>query len=300
MRASSKGGLAPALALGGFGSIWAVKGLYATQDLLQHTMQIGIETIGHFWGDPDAGVDLVIAEMRGPKRSANDMFLMQRKGASSGCMLLTTTGIFYIQPGDLSVFKASPWSYSPAEQTLDAYQQQIVQLGPKARALYDSAVAQKDTKLLRNQGEFSAECGNLLLHMLLSDIRQLTSIIGGAPLPAGVADCALLLIEKTMTPTVTTSTQAVTEWLNAAKELTRAWKTCMQDMGLFCAPRNNNNGADGATTIGLQRWKTDSPSVDAVFRVFFELKVEAPTLSPLIDRRGGKWAQLGTVRYVFV
>jgi hypothetical protein len=93
----------PSLALGGIGCMYAAKGLFLTHKMLQQTMVYGIETLKKKTRE----IQVVPEILRGMDPDI-EVFL-QRKDASCGCMCLTRTGIFYIQPGDLKVFKASPW-----------------------------------------------------------------------------------------------------------------------------------------------------------------------------------------------
>lgn len=93
----------PSLALGGVGCIYAVKGLFLTHKVLQQTMLYGMEAL-----KKNPREIQVVPEILRNMDPDIEVFI-QRKDASCGCMCLTRTGIFYIQPGDLKVFKASPW-----------------------------------------------------------------------------------------------------------------------------------------------------------------------------------------------
>ena len=201
--------MAPALLLGGFGSIWLAKGLYAGQKLLQQTMFSGIDFLLRP-PPPDAtplqnrlvvlpqirdfvpplllpavaaarqGLMLQPLAGQGPTINTKEVFTLQRDGVSVGCILLTRTGTFYIEEGSLAVFKAAPWGFVNNQTTLEQYQgNNITGISDKTRDLYDAAV----DKVWDGTNLFLGENGmylqrqscQMLLHMLLSDIHMAIS-----------------------------------------------------------------------------------------------------------------------------
>ena len=142
--------LVPSLALGGLGSIFITKGLYATHRVLQQAYSSGMDML--LPTGPE--VDVVPQTLRGQRRSAAHVLRMQRKGGSCGCLLLTATGIFYVQPINLWVFKASPWGLSNSEN-LASYQQHKTRLCAKAMTMYRTAIEASENS---SEADVSNEC----------------------------------------------------------------------------------------------------------------------------------------------
>ena len=152
----------PAIALGGPSSVLLTKGLFITWRGLKCAIQRGIDTLTHHTED----VDVVPAPLRLEPTSNAPIFRTQRKGASCGFLLLTRTGIFYVQSIELNVFKAQ--SSGQTAPLLSDYQKQTTKLGAKAYQLYSSAVGAPQNG---TEHEFENTCHIILLHMLLNDIQ---------------------------------------------------------------------------------------------------------------------------------
>jgi hypothetical protein len=295
--------IAPSLLLGGAASVYGVKGLFLAQRLLQQTLKNGIEEAATFIGPPEQDsdkVDLVIPALRAitSKKSKRDDFLMQRKGASCGCMLLTRAGIFYIQAGDLAVFKASPWACS--DDDLQAYQSTKILLSPKPRILYDQAVSGADTQIGHNEAQFSLQCAHMLLHMILSDIQRIVLYKHEVAPSKMFKKAALQLIKYTKAPGCT-SADVLKSWVQglSADDL-QNWMLYMQrqrPISLFftnvdATPRANS-------VIGMDAWSTGCESVDSAFMLNFDLcpHIDFWNTKPLIEPAYGKWAHIGGIRY---
>ena len=275
--------LVPSLALGGLGSIFITKGLFVTWRSLQHVLQMGMD-MGQL---PEAPVNVVPAALRIQPTSASQVFRMARKGASCGCMLLTRTGIFYIQPIDLFVFKASPWAPAEGADFL-AYQQQSTQLCPKASKMYQQALNQGGTDV-----ELQSQCSHLLLHMLLSDIQNIVRHNFGTSKVQNYAvfqTKAKELIE--LMKTGGNSKDILTTWSIAIDQAQwTAWLELPKE-AFFDNEAAKKNGLAG--TVGIQKWD----SVDSFQVSIKPIKADWST-KPDIEPNNDKWVNIGRMCYAF-
>ena len=216
---------------------------------------------------------------------------MQRRDRSTGCILLTQTGIFLVQAGDLKVFKASPWG---SANDLKTYQTKTTHLNPKATQLYDLAHAKNYTQCAT---EFKNQCSQWLLHMLLSDIQTTIRTQRSTP---QLKTIFISLITKLINKNIDSTTMSVLEaWIPEVTKniaMFKGWTTA-------CPFRLQQQGKNNANPIiGLNIWDTGKVEIDNVFKVHFQYdpKNLSSAVAPLMERQGGKWAYIGNIKYSIV
>ena len=276
--------LVPSLALGGFSSIFITKGLFGTWRGLQHVVQSGMDMLQ----PSELNVDVVPAALRIQPTSSSQIFRMARKGASCGCMLLTRTGIFYIQPIDLKVFKASPWAPVAGVNFL-AYQQQSTQLCPKASKMYQQAINKGANG---TDAELQSECSHLLLHMLLSDIQNIVRYHFGISKVQNYEEFqakAKGLID--LMKQGGSSVGILTTWSNGIDQVKwTAWLELLDPKEAFFDKQANFS----AGIVGIQTWD----SVD-LFQVSIKAAEQDWSVKPDIEPNSDKWAHIGRMCYAF-
>ena len=281
----------PSLGVGGYASIWMVKGLYVTHRVLQQTIDNGIHVLQALRQNNDKTPETAVP-------LTNPHILMQRDGASCACMLLTPTGIFYIQAGTLNVFKAKPWG--GGGKTLEQYQQQTIVLhSPTAQRLYAGALA-GTTDAGQQIQAWREQLGHLLLHMLLSDIWTVATNARKDVDRQNFVDVSIRLVSTMSKSTVRkTSIECILAWIRQSPgdEITR-WKDYLASIGhtLFLQepPRNMDNSI---RSVGVTEWLTGQREVDRVFQVHCEL-LEA--IEPVSLWTKGKWGHMGKMSYFAV
>jgi hypothetical protein len=277
--------LAPSLALGGFSSIFITKGLYATYRGLQQAYSSGMDML--LPAGPE--VNVVPDALRAQRRSVEHIMRMQRKGGSCGCLLLTATGIFYVQPVNLWVFKASPWGLSGSE-TLEMYQQQKTRLCAKAMAMYKTAIGTSENS---SEEEVSNECSHLLLHMMLSDIQN----IARRHFSNNSIDNFDIFKRESLqligsVGSLRNSTAVLSNW-KPSWALWASWLRLLPEDTAFYI-KSLDTPADSESILGIKNW-TSVPG----FSIQLQRRPEPDfwNSKPDIEQENGKWANLGRMRY---
>ena len=314
------------------------RGLFIIHRGLRQAMQDGMNLLSDILPNNNNSVVKTHLEMVGQRIrdgqfvGEHNIMTMQRKGASTGVMLLTCTGVFWVQPCDLKVFKASPWGMTSPQQTLKEYQKQPIKLNEKANQLYVKALEKlsvADSFIESSEAEFQHQCSHWLLHMLLSDIQTLVQWHNkndkkeGGDLLLPLKPVLRKLIEIMM-DIKKNSIQALIEWIETlnqhagANSSTGAAGTfqCLQNVLIQASQQQypvflkvSNPSTPPSTTtadndksnqiIGLKQWKTNSPLVNEVFSVLFQYQRDPSTISvnPSIEKERGKWLLIGDIRY---
>ena len=278
--------LVPSLTLGGLSSVFVTKGLYATYHGLQHAYSSGIMDM---MAPAGPEIDVVPQALRAPRRSAAHVTRMQRKGGSCGCLLLTATGIFYIQPVNLWVFKASPWGLSNTEN-LEMYQRHTTRLCAKAMAMYSTAVSANENS---SEEDVSSECSHLLLHMLLSDIQNIARFHFSKNKIDNFATFkkeSLQLIG--LVGSLRNSTNVLSSW-KPSWALWASWLQALPEDTAFYI-KNLDDPAASESILGIKNW-----SSVLMFSIHMQQSSEPDfwNSKPDIEQDNGKWAHLGRMRY---
>jgi len=277
--------LVPSLTLGGLSSIFITKGLYATyrggQQAYSSVMDMLLPT------GPE--IDVVPDALRAQRQSAAHIMRMQRKGGSCGCLLLTATGIFYVQPVNLWVFKASPWGLSNSE-TLEMYQKHKTRLCAKAMKMYRTAV---ETSENSSEEDVSSECSHLLLHMLLSDIQNIARFHFSKNVIDNFATFkkeSLELIGEV--GSLRDSTAVLSNW-KPSWALWALWLQALPEDTAFYIKKLDKQAAS-ESILGIKNWSS-------VLTFSIQLQQSSDpdfwNSKPDIEQENGKWAHLGRMRY---
>ena len=272
-------------------SMLAVHGLFVATKLLENTLQVGAEAIADVLLKPEHGkeVDVVPAQIRNNKGD----LLMTRVQRSIGCMVVTGTGIFFVQGGNLQIYKASPWQ---GVDSLDAYQAMKAKLYPQAYKMYTQSLGTSFTDAMK-MWQFNI-C-HWLLHMILRDMRELARTPNKE---IGQVCLSLLEIIK-QKKTDRKSFIILAEW---CKDHVNAFKKCVQDSSnpsLFYKKAISFNDEKKCKEImGINVWE---PSVAGdvfmhfkVFAVEYEVK---EMMSPILEREATwEWLRVGRIHYTFL
>jgi len=282
--------IVPSLAIGGISSIFIAKGMYVTQRLLQRSMKSAMDMLQ----PPGPEVSVVPVALRGHPRTSDPVLRIHRKGGSCGCLLLTRTGIFYIQPVNLWLFKASPWGFQGPSEQIDEYQLRKTRLSAKATQLYGAAV---DDSASDSRESLANECAHLLLHMLLSDIQNIARFHASDNF---IDDFSTFKSESlSLISSVTTlrsSTDVLTAWTFTQDSWIK-WLSCLpNDTAFFMTSSEDHDDGDSNSILGIENWE----SVPA-FSMHMQQLPEPDfwNSKPDIEQENGKWAHLGRLRYTF-